>query len=60
MESTPDAETPPRVPPVTLSPDIGNQAETACQWFMNDISFCDKVKKAVRCDGNVGNCPFCK
>ncbi len=35
-------------------------AEDACQWFLGKASFCDKLKKEVRCDGNVVKCPFCR
>jgi hypothetical protein len=35
-----------------------NLTESACQWFLLEKKFCDKIKKEVRCDGNVGNCPF--
>ncbi len=52
-------ETPPVSPPVTITTDAESEAEgTRCQWFMSDMKFCDKVKKYVKCDGNVRKCPF--
>jgi len=45
--------------PIPSQPPI-SPLEAACQWFLGENKFCDKVKKEVRCDGNVGNCPFCK
>jgi hypothetical protein len=32
--------------------------ENACQWFLLEKKYCDKIKKEMRCDGNVKNCPF--
>ena len=29
-----------------------------CQWFMYDMKFCNKIKKCVKCGGNVRKCPF--
>ncbi len=51
-------ETPTMVPPVATSPDTSGQ--TFCQWFLGEKAFCDKIKKEVKCAGNVGQCPFCR
>ena len=32
--------------------------EPPCQWFTNDMKFCEKIKKVVKCGGNVRKCPF--
>lgn len=60
MPTVPEAK--PEAPP---APGIGGLAEKpeeppSCQWFMNDMKFCDKFKKNVKCNGDVNNCPFCK
>ena len=49
-------ETPFMAPPVAASLEAPDQ--TSCQWFLGEKAFCDKIKKGVRCDGNVKNCPF--
>jgi hypothetical protein len=43
---------------INLSQPIKEAEENACQWFLGEKAFCDKIKKNVRCDGNVRNCPF--
>jgi hypothetical protein len=58
MEPDSKSVTPPKVPAVTLSPEIASQTENQCQWFLGENTFCDKIKKNVRCDGNVKRCPF--
>jgi len=58
MTDTKD-KTPPVSPPVTFHPDVaGESGEPPCQWFMKGKKFCDKIKKTVRCEGNVSRCPF--
>jgi hypothetical protein len=56
-----EKSSPQGTPPLTPNPDIfpGKTLE-ACQWFIGEKRFCDKIKKDVSCDGNVNNCPFCK
>ena len=39
-------------------PETAPLSENACQWFLIERKFCDKIKKEMRCDGNVKNCPF--
>jgi hypothetical protein len=54
-------QTPPVSPPVTISPAFTDETEnTRCEWFINDMSFCNKTKKNVKCGGDVSNCPFCR
>jgi len=48
--------TPPMVPPVVANSEASGQ--TSCQWFLDEKAFCDKIKKGVRCDGDVRKCPF--
>ncbi len=51
--------TPPVSPPPVFSPGIAGEAENhPCQWFLSDREFCDKVKKVVKCGGDVKKCPF--
>ncbi len=45
------------IPPLLQPPSL-EQAKAACQWFLGETRFCDKIKKEVKCDGNVGKCPF--
>lgn len=52
-------ETPPTPPTPVLESPLGKPEEKPpCQWFMNDNDFCDKIKKIVKCKGDVKNCPF--
>ncbi len=32
--------------------------EPPCQWFLSGTDFCNKIKKNVKCGGNVKKCPF--
>ena len=51
--------TPPVSPPPVFSPEVANKAENPlCQWFLSDNEFCDKIKKVVKCGGDVKKCPF--
>lgn len=48
-----------KTPPITPNPDLfPDKTMTACQWFIDENRFCDKIKKDVRCDGNIKKCPF--
>lgn len=76
VEETPKIERPPIVsketptkmpetPPISSPPVLESLPEKiveepSCQWFMNDMNFCDKTKKIVKCKGDVSNCPFCR
>lgn len=54
-------ETPPVSPPATIYPGIAGKPEPEnppCQWFLSDNEFCDKIKKVVKCGGDVKKCPF--
>ncbi len=71
IRETPEIEKPPVSPPempekTPLTPPTPAletlpeklTEEPPCQWFTNDMKFCDKIKKVVRCGGNVKKCPF--
>jgi hypothetical protein len=70
VQETPEVEKPdvlspetrtgtPPTPPSPAFERLTEKPETPpCQWFMNDMNFCEKIKKNVRCGGNVRKCPF--
>jgi hypothetical protein len=74
IHETPEVEKPPVLspethkampgaPPTAPSPVLEKLPEKyeekrACQWFIKRRKFCDKIKKNVRCGGDVGKCPF--
>lgn len=62
-EITPDTagegRMPTHKPVIKTLPEKGTDL-VACQWFMGDRRFCDKIKKNVHCEGNISRCPFCK
>ena len=54
-------QTPPVSPPVTIDPEFADETRNPrCEWFINDMGFCNKFKKNVKCGGEIANCPFCK
>ncbi|NIO22914.1 MAG: hypothetical protein GTN38_02705 [Candidatus Aenigmarchaeota archaeon] len=54
MEKTPP--TPPS--PALESPPDNPTRKPPCQWFMDGSDYCEKIKKSVRCGGDVSRCPF--
>jgi hypothetical protein len=73
IQETPEAEKPtvlspetrtgmPGAPPTAPSPVPEKLPEKPeippCQWFIKKRNFCDKIKKCVRCGGDVSKCPF--
>ena len=52
-----ESEIPTPSPVIETLPDKAEEM-VACQWFMNDMNFCDKIKKNVHCKGVIKNCPF--
>jgi|GEM_PF-2122664 len=66
VQETPEMEKPPvlspetrmETPPEAPAPVFKEMPENTCQWFMDGREFCDKIKKGVRCGGDVRKCPF--
>jgi hypothetical protein len=56
----PETHVTPSTPPSPVFEKLTEKAEEkpSCQWFMNDMEFCDKIKKKVRCGGDIRKCPF--
>jgi hypothetical protein len=44
-------------PVLKVEPD---EIAASCQWFLVDNNICDKVKKNMKCKGDVNICPLCK
>jgi hypothetical protein len=59
IEKNSKGETPPVSLPKTLSTGVAKETEKPpCQWFLGENDFCEKIKKNVKCGGNVKKCPF--
>lgn len=56
-------EMPEKTPLTPLAPALESLPEKLtetppCQWFLGGTNFCNKIKRVMKCRGNVKKCPF--